>query len=73
MRRREGRQVEMGKEWRWRKGRVERGKQRWREGAEKEEREVEREDFEFSPRNWGECSLAAHSSEERALGNKRRP
>lgn len=55
--RREGRQGEMGRKWRWRKDPVERGKEGWGEGAEKEERKVEREDFEFSPRNGGSVPL----------------
>lgn len=58
MRRREGRQVEIGRERRWRKGRVETEKARCREDGEKEEREVEREDFEFSPRSGGSVPLA---------------
>lgn len=71
-RKREGRQGEMGRKGRWRKGRVERGKEGWREDAEKGRGRWREKTSNFHP-GMGECSLAAHSSEERALGNKRRP
>lgn len=51
---------------------VERGKEGWREDAEKGRGRRREKTSNFHP-GMGECSLAAHSSEERALGNKRRP
>lgn len=71
-RKREGRQGEMGRKGRGRKGCVERGKEGWREDAEKGRGRWREKTSNFRP-GIGECSLAVHSSEERALGNKRRP